>query len=134
MTNEEKINWTSLSLRIIIGWGFIVHGWAKISHGTGGFDRLLQQANVPLHHLMSLIAPYTELIGGILILSGFLVRWISIPLIITMLTAMFTINIHYGFSSIKTIGLTPEGPVFGPPGYEVNLSTFCISLVSRPLC
>jgi putative oxidoreductase len=34
---------------------------------------------------------------------------------------MFTINIHYGFSSIKTIGLTPEGPLFGPPGYEINL-------------
>jgi putative oxidoreductase len=22
---------------------------------------------------------------------------------------------------VNTIGLTPEGPVFGPPGYEINL-------------
>jgi hypothetical protein len=35
--------------------------------------------------------------------------------------AMFTVNIKYGFSAVNTIGLTPEGPVFGPPGYEINL-------------
>jgi len=34
---------------------------------------------------------------------------------------MFTVNIKYGFSAINTIGLTPEGPQFGPPGYEINL-------------
>ena len=39
----------------------------------------------------------------------------------TMLVALFTININYGFSSVKTIGLTPQGPLFGPPGYEINL-------------
>lgn len=38
-----------------------------------------------------------------------------------MLVAMFTVQIHYGYSSVKTIGLTPEGPLFGPPGYEINL-------------
>jgi putative oxidoreductase len=38
-----------------------------------------------------------------------------------MLGAMFTVNIHYGFSAVKTIGLTPQGPQFGPPGYEINL-------------
>jgi putative oxidoreductase len=38
-----------------------------------------------------------------------------------MLVAMFTIHIQYGFSSIHTIGLTQTGPIFGPPGYEINL-------------
>jgi putative oxidoreductase len=38
-----------------------------------------------------------------------------------MLVAMFSIHIHYGFSAVKTIGLTPQGPLFGPPGYEINL-------------
>ena len=27
----------------------------------------------------------------------------------------------YGFSAVNTIGLTPEGPQLGPPGYEINL-------------
>ena len=38
-----------------------------------------------------------------------------------MLGAMFTVNIKYGFSAVNTIGLTPDGPKFGPPGYEINL-------------
>jgi putative oxidoreductase len=38
-----------------------------------------------------------------------------------MLVAMFTVHLKYGFSSINTIGLTADGPRFGPPGYEVNL-------------
>jgi putative oxidoreductase len=38
-----------------------------------------------------------------------------------MIGAMLTVQVHYGFSSINTIGLTPSGPVFGPPGYEINL-------------
>jgi putative oxidoreductase len=39
----------------------------------------------------------------------------------SMLVAMFTVQIRYGFSSVNTIGLTANGPVFGPPGYEINL-------------
>ena len=30
-------------------------------------------------------------------------------------------NVKYGFSAVNRIGLTPEGPVLGPPGYEINL-------------
>ncbi|MDR6943158.1 DoxX family protein [Mucilaginibacter pocheonensis] len=113
--------WSPLCLRLIVGFGFMAHGWAKISRGTAGFEKLLIQTGVPMPHLMSIVAPYTELIGGFLILIGLFTRWVSIPLIISMLVAMLTVNIHYGFSSIKTIGLTPAGPLFGPPGYEINL-------------
>jgi putative oxidoreductase len=38
---------------------------------------------------------------------------LSVPLIASMLVALFTLQIHYGFSSVNTIGLTPSGPVFG---------------------
>jgi putative oxidoreductase len=38
-----------------------------------------------------------------------------------MLVAMFTVQGRFGFSSVNTIGLTQSGPVFGPPGYEINL-------------
>lgn len=110
-----------LCLRLIIGFGFMAHGWAKISRGTGGFERLLTQLGVPFPHISAIITPYIELIGGMAILLGAFVAIAAVPLIISMLVAMFTIHIHYGFSSIKTIGLTPAGPQFGPPGYEINL-------------
>jgi putative oxidoreductase len=46
---------------------------------------------------------------------------VSIPLIVLMLVAMFTVYLRYGFSAINTIGLTADGPNCGPSGYEVNL-------------
>tara|TARA_R110002049_G_scaffold214533_3_gene385986 strand:+ start:5541 stop:5990 length:450 start_codon:yes stop_codon:yes gene_type:complete len=117
----RNFGWASLILRIISGTGFIIHGVAKLSRGTGGFEKLLTQLDVPFAQIMSNIVPYVELLGGICILIGLFTRIISLPLIVVMLTAMFTIHIQYGFSSINTIGLNENGPVFGPPGYEVNL-------------
>ena len=62
-----------------------------------------------------------ELLGGLAIFVGAFVEVVSVPLIVMMLVAMFTVHLKYGFSSINTIGLTADGPQFGPPGYEVNL-------------
>lgn len=113
--------WAPLFLRLSIGFGFMAHGWAKLSRGSAGFEKLLTQIGVPFPHITSWISPLVELFGGLAMLCGLFVSITAIPLIFTMLVAMFTIQINYGFSSIKTIGLTPQGPLFGPPGYEINL-------------
>jgi len=128
--NFDKV--APLFLRLIIGFGAMEHGWAKLSRGPAGFEKLLIYLGVPFHHLTSLIVPYVELLGGVAILLGIFVTWVSIPLICTMLVAMFTIHIHYGFSAVKTIGLTASGPLFGPPGYEVNL-LYIAGLISLAL-
>jgi len=62
-----------------------------------------------------------ELVGGFALIIGAFVTIVSVPLIISMLVAMFTVNVRFGFSAIKTIGLNESGPMFGPPGYEINL-------------
>lgn len=49
-----------------------------------------------------------------------------------MLVAMFTVQLHYGFSSVNTIGLNATGPIFGPPGYEINL-LYIASLIALAL-
>jgi putative oxidoreductase len=123
MKNKEdiRIDWVTLVLRLVMGVGFMVHGWAKISRGTAGFGKLLAWIGVPFPQASAAVTSYIELIGGIVLVLGLWTRFTVIPLAITMIVALFTINIHYGFSSIKTIGLTPEGPLFGPPGYEINL-------------
>ena len=110
-----------LLLRLIIGFGYMAHGWVKLSRGPAGFEKLLIYTGVPFPHFTSWLVPYIELFGGLVILLGAFVTIISIPLIITQLVAMFTVQIKYGFSSVNTIGLTPKGPVFGPPGFEINL-------------
>jgi putative oxidoreductase len=106
---------------MILGVGFMVHGWAKWSRGPAAFAELLKQAHVPLPLANAWLVTVLEIGGGLALLIGAFVTIISIPLILSMLGAMFTVNIKYGFSAVNTIGLTSAGPQFGPPGYEINL-------------
>jgi putative oxidoreductase len=73
-----------------------------------------------------------EVLGGLAILIGVLTALITIPLIASMLVAMFTVHLRFGFSSVNTIGLTASGPVFGPPGYEIDL-LYVASLIALAL-
>ena len=110
-----------LFLRLIIGFGYMAHGWVKLSRGPAGFEKLLIQTGVPFPHFTSWLVPFVELFGGLAIFLGAFITIIAIPLIIVQLFAMFTVQIKFGFSSVNTIGLTPNGPIFGPPGFEINL-------------
>lgn len=113
--------WAPLPLRLVIGYGFMAHGWAKLSRGPAGFARLLAQIGAPAPEATAWASTVLELLGGLAILVGGFVAIISVPLIVMMLVAMLTVHLKYGFSSVNTIGLTEAGPQFGPPGYEVNL-------------
>ena len=113
--------WAPLPLRLIIGYGFLAHGWAKLSRGPDGFAKLLEQIGAPLPGVTAWVSTLTEILGGLAILAGALVAVVSVPLIVMMLVAMFTVHLRYGFSAINTSRLTADGPLFGPPGIEVNL-------------
>jgi putative oxidoreductase len=113
--------WVSVPLRLMLGYGFMAHGWAKLSRGPAGFAKLLEQIGAPAPEVTAWVSTLIEILGGLAILAGAFVTAVSIPLIVMMLVAMFTVHLRYGFSAINTIGLTADGPQFGPPGYEVNL-------------
>lgn len=114
-------SWVLLTLRLVVGFGFMAHGVAKWQRGPEGFGRLLSQMGVPLPTVSAWTVTLVEVLGGLAVLLGVLVAVASIPLIATMLVAMFTVHVRHGFSSVNTVGLTAAGPVFGPPGYEINL-------------
>lgn len=112
--------WTLLPLRLITGFGFMAHGYAKLSRGPEGFARILQTIGVPAPSLAAWMTALVEFFGGLVIIAGAFVAIASIPLIIVMLVAMFTVHLPYGFSAIKLMVMTASGPQFGTPGYEVN--------------
>src|SRR5262249_50493924 len=121
LNGEKWRRWIPVPLRIILGAGFMVHGWAKLSRGPAAFAELLKQAHVPLPLANAWLVTLLEIFGGLALLMGAFVAIVSGPLILSILGAMFTVNIKYGFSAVNTIGLTAQGPKFGPPGYEINL-------------
>ena len=110
----------------------MAHGYAKLTRGPEHFGQLLQQIGVPVPAVTAWVVTLLELFGGLAIILGIFVAVVSIPLIVSMLVAMLTVQLRYGFSSVNTIGLTPSGPLFGPPGYEINL-LYIASLVALAL-
>ena len=121
LNGDRRRGWVPIPIRMILGVGFMVHGWAKWSRGPAAFAELLKQARVPLPLANAWLVTLLEVFGGLALIVGAFVALVSSPLIFSMLGAMFTVNIKYGFSAVKTIGLTAEGPQLGPPGYEINL-------------
>ena len=129
LNGERWPQWVPIPIRMILGVGFMVHGWAKWSRGPAAFAELLKQAHVPLPFANAWLVTLLEIFGGLALLMGAFVTIVSVPLILSMLGAMFTVNIKYGFSAVNTIGLTSQGPLLGPPGYEINL-LYIASLVA----
>lgn len=120
--NDASVReWAFVPIRLIVGYGFVVHGAAKLHRGPEAFGTLLQQIGVPLPTTTAWVVTLAEAFGGIAIVAGAFVALASIPLIATMLVAMFALHVQHGFSSVNTIGLSASGPLYGPPGYEINL-------------
>ncbi|HYZ85846.1 MAG TPA: DoxX family protein [Bryobacteraceae bacterium] len=113
--------WAAVPLRLIVGFGFMEHGYAKLLKGPDAFASILHGLGVPAPHLMAWLTIVTELLGGFAVLLGAFVTLVSVPLAVLLLTAIFTVHWRYGFTSIKLLAVTPAGPQFGPPGYECNL-------------
>ncbi len=113
--------WWALPLRVVVGYGFIAHGLAKLTRGPSGFANTLHTLGVPAPEVMAWATIGVELIGGLAVLIGAFLLIASIPLAVVLLVAMFSVHLPYGFSSVKLVAVTAAGAQFGPPGFEVAL-------------
>ena len=118
---ERARRWAPLPLRLIIGYGFMQHGYAKLVHGPEHFIAVLHAMGVPAPEAMGWLTILVELAGGLAVLAGAFVPLASVPMSAVLLVAIFTVHLRYGFSSIKLQAFTADGPQFGKPGIEVGL-------------
>jgi putative oxidoreductase len=118
---SEYRRWSAIPLRLIVGYGFVAHGYAKIAGGPDHFAAMLGGLGVPAPHVMAWCTIVIELAGGLAVLAGACIPLVSIPLAAVLLVAAITVHLPYGFTSIKLRAVTAAGPQFGPPGYETNL-------------
>jgi putative oxidoreductase len=113
--------WYAIPLRLIIGFGFMQHGYAKLARGPDDFINLLHAMGIPFDFLLGWATIIVEIIGGFFILLGALVPLATIPMVIVLLVAIFTVHLPNGFSSIKLLSFDAAGAHFGQPGYETDL-------------
>ena len=116
--------WAPIPLRLIVGYGFMEHGFAKLSRGPEAFAAILQTMGTPAPHLLAWLTILTELVGGLAVLLGVLVPLVSVPMAVVLFVAMLTVHLPYGFSSVKLLSVMSGRAQFGPPGYELNLLYF----------
>ena len=121
LNRASLARWAPVPLRLIVGYGFMQHGFAKLSKGPEAFAAVLHAMGVPAPHLMAWLTILTELFGGLAVLLGVLVPLASLPMAAVLLVAIFTVHLPYGFASIKLMSVTAGHAQFGPPGYECDL-------------
>lgn len=92
-----------LALRLYLAPIFLMAGMNKFNSfesTAAWFGNPDWGLGLPFPALLAFLAISTELAGAAFLLFGFAVRWISIPLMITMLVAAFTVHIKNGWLAI----------------------------------
>ncbi|WP_407478031.1 HvfX family Cu-binding RiPP maturation protein [Elizabethkingia anophelis] len=96
-----------LCMRLIMGYGFFVPGWMKLSDVSGN-AKWFESIAIPFPIFSVCLSGGIEILGAIFLVLGLCVRKISIPLILVMLVAIFTVHIANGFQAAND-------------GFEINL-------------
>jgi putative oxidoreductase len=111
-----------IPLRLIIGCGFVYHGLLKFTlSGHADFAAILQKIGIAPPEIIAWLLAAIELLGGLALIAGAMTVVCAAILIVDMLVAMSQVHWSQGFNFIHIVGQTPAGPVYGLPGYEVNL-------------
>lgn len=93
-----------LLLRLYLAPIFLQAGWTKFASfedTAAWFGNADWGLGLPFPELMVVLAAGSELVGGGLLLLGLAVRFISIPLMVTMLVAAFAVHWEYGWLAIS---------------------------------
>ena len=81
-------------------WMAGMHKLADIDATAAWFGNPDWGLGLPFPELLAWAAALTEAGGALLLLFGLAVRWVSIPLIVTMLVAIFTVHLPFGWQAI----------------------------------
>ena len=70
MAVQLEGGWKIVPLRLMIGFGFLAHGYAKLQRGADAFATILASLGVPQPHLMAWVTTLLECAGGLSIMAG----------------------------------------------------------------
>jgi uncharacterized membrane protein YphA (DoxX/SURF4 family) len=96
-------------LRLMAGSVFLWEGVLKFVYANQGVGRFTK-LGFPAPHFTATADGWFEIAGGVLLLSGFLTRWIAVPFIIEMLVAMAStkIPLYLGTSPLPLPPVPPQ--------------------------
>lgn len=92
-----------LALRIYLFFPFWMAGTTKLNSfadTVAWFGNSDWGLGLPFPEMLAFLATWTEILGAVLLLVGLATRYITIPLIITMLVAIFAVHLDSGWYAI----------------------------------
>lgn len=85
-------------LRVVLGYIFVMHGWQKYNDiGIAGMQAGFGQMGVPNAEVFAVLVIILELVGGVLLIIGFLSRPIAALLAVEMVGAWVLVHAPNGF-------------------------------------
>ena len=95
-------------VRVLVGVIMAAHGWQKLQGGPSGFAQGLAGMGVPLPELMAYVVTFVELIGGVLLIVGFLARLAALLLTIDLVVAILLVKVNVGLIAPQGSGAGAE--------------------------
>jgi len=92
-----------LALRLYLFFPFWMAGtnkWAGFENTVAWFGNADWGLGLPAPMLLAFLATWTEILGAIFLLLGFATRYIAVPLMITMVVAIFAVHWPNGWAAI----------------------------------
>jgi putative oxidoreductase len=117
-----KLDWAVLLVaRLTVGVLFVSTGWGKV-HNLAKVTGFFAELGIPMPGFNAVLASYTELICGSLLVVGLASRLAALPLVVTMIVAILTAKrdeLHgvadlFGFVEWTYIVILLVVAVFGP--------------------
>ena len=90
-----------LLLRLVLAPVMIQAGWLKYMYFDSTVRLFDTVYGLPLPELMAFLATSAELVGGVMLLAGLATRLVAVPLMVTMLVAVFTVHWENGWLALS---------------------------------
>lgn len=122
--NEEAVQFALLLFRVFLGIVMMTHGYPKL-------QKLMAGGNIEFMDFLGLgpaislvLVVFAEFVCSIFLILGLFTRWMLIPLIITMLVAVFGVHINDSFGKMELGLLYLAGyivlMIIGPGRYSID--------------
>jgi len=99
-----------LALRLYLFVPFWMAGtnkWAGFENTVAWFGNADWGLGLPAPMLLAFLATWTEILGAVFLLLGFATRYIAVPLMITMIVAIFSVHWPNGWAAIADSAADP---------------------------
>lgn len=100
---------STLALRVMAGGVFLWEGILKFVYANQGIGRFTK-LGMPMPHFTADFVACLEIVGGLLVLSGWLTRLLAIPFIFEMIVAILStkISLYLGTSPLPLPAVPPK--------------------------